>query len=84
MIIECLKCHKSAALAKWRYLGPADSSGQLSYRICPECGYPKVFEEMTINEEYDGPMPWAISKFRGQVYKGTKKKHKEKSGGVEK
>jgi hypothetical protein len=45
--------------------------------LCPGCGYPRVFDELTINEEYEGPMPWAISKFRGQVYKGTKKKQKK-------
>ena len=84
MIIECLKCHKSATLAKWRYIGPADPSGQTTYRLCPECGYPRVFDELTINDEYEGPMPWAISKFRGQVYKGKKKENKDKSGGDKK
>ena len=81
MIIECLKCHNSAVLVKWRYLGPADPSGELSFRRCPECGHPQIFEELTIFEEYEGPLPWAIGKFRGQVYKGKKNKT---IGGVEK
>ena len=73
MIVQCLRCCKSATLAKWRYLGPADPSGGASFRICPECGYAGKFDELTINEEYEGPLPWAVSKFRGEVYKGTKK-----------
>lgn len=80
----CVKCHKSMPLSKWHYLGPADPSGQQSYRECPECGYPCVFDEMSINEEYKGPVPWALSKFRGQVFKGRKKENKDKSGGDKK
>jgi len=72
--ICCKKCRYTGGLAEWRYLGPADPSGVTTYRKCPKCGHPQIFDEMTINEEYKGPQPWGLNIYRGVVYKGKKKK----------
>ena len=72
--MKCSKCGYSGDLSEWKYIGIANLSGTASFRTCPGCGHPEYFIEQSINEDYKGPEPWGLSKFRGKVFKGKKRR----------
>ena len=75
MELKCSKCGFTGGRAEWRYLGVADPSGTTSFRTCPKCNYPEVCEELAADNQFEGPEPWGLSKFRGKVFKGKKTAH---------
>jgi len=79
LVIKCSKCGYEGGRAEWKYVGNLNMIGSLAYRKCPGCGHFEVCDELTSDEQYRGPEPWGIGKFRGKVFKGKKKKTSQKT-----
>ncbi len=75
----CSKCNFQGGRNLWRFSGNANFSGTITFRICPNCGHLESCDEVATDEQYEGPQPWGVNKFRGKVFKGKKTTSKQNS-----
>ena len=71
--MQCPKCGFEGGREIFHFSGNASVSGILSFRKCPECGHLVQNDEISADEQYQGPQPWGLNKFRGHVFKGKNK-----------
>ncbi len=71
--MKCSKCGTVGDRGQWHFYSNLNPTGVTSYRKCPNCGHLEIFNESEADNNYSGPEPWGLSKFRGKVFKGKKK-----------
>lgn len=71
--MRCSKCDFEGGRELFHFSGNANFSGTISFRKCPKCGHLVQNDEVNDDEQYGGPQPWGLNKFRGQVFKGKTK-----------
>lgn len=75
--MQCSKCGFEGGRDNFRFSGNANPSGNIAFRKCPKCGHLEPSNEFLSDEEYKGPQPWGLNRFRGHVFKGKKKTVKQ-------
>ena len=71
--MQCPKCGFEGGREVFKFSGNANFSGTISFRKCPECGHLLQNDEVADDEQYEGPEPWGMNKFRGRTFEGKKK-----------